>query len=145
MPVSITQQIEELEVINHRLDTAHRLLTNRHGEVVSFLACLPFPAWIKDLQSRMIYINPTYERLYGVTVEIYNTKLDAEMWPNADASIVEEYVAHDKEAIESGKHQSVTEYYVDPEGVKHPVKVVKWPLFVNGGIVAVDGIAITEI
>lgn len=143
MPGSIAAQIQALEVLGERLDKAQQLLDKHHNELVSFLACMPLPAWIKDLNSRMIYINPAYEREYGISVEIYNSKLDAEVWDNEE--VVGEYVSHDGLVIRSQAYRSLTEYYVDPQGVKHPIEVLKWPLIVNGMVVGVAGVALIEV
>lgn len=146
MPHSISAQIEALERMGQRLDTAQILLDKRHDELISFLACMPLPAWIKDLKSRMIYINPAYEQEYGVNVEDYNSKLDSQVWLHENAAdVVKAYVAHDELVINTRNYQSVTEHYVDPAGTLHPINVIKWPLIVKGEVVAVAGLVITDI
>lgn len=146
MPVTISAQIETLERMGKRLDSAHVLLDKRHNELISFLACLPLPAWIKDLEYRMIYINPAYEQEYGVNVEDYNSKLDSEMWVNESAAeAIKAYLEHDELVVSTRSYLSLNEQYVDPAGKSHPIKVLKWPLIVTGDVVAVASLVITEI
>lgn len=146
MPNSISAQIQALERMGQRLDTAQILLDARQDELISFLACMPLPAWIKDLNSRMIYINPAYEQEYGINVEDYNSKLDSDVWLHESAAeVVQEYIDHDVQAINSRQYQSITEFYVDVAGLKHPISVLKWPLIVGGQVVAVAGLARIEI
>lgn len=139
MPGEITLNIESLEQMELRLAVAPFFLDSRASELISFISCCPYPAWIKDYDTRMIYVNPAYETEYKVTVEEYNTKLDFEMWHN-DSS--KEYGINDKAVMESHEHVELQETYVDIHGGEHILNVVKWPLSREGDIIGVAGMVI---
>lgn len=132
----ISQNIEMLEAMEMRFAVAPYFLNSREKELVSFVSCFPYPAWIKDYNTRMIYVNPAYEKAYGVTVEEYNGKLDFEVWHNTYA---EEYQAHDKSVMENREYVEVNETYQDTQGETHALNVVKWPLIRDGEVIGVAG------
>jgi len=61
---------------------------------------LPIPYWIKDKESRMLFLNDEYEQEFKVTLVEYKGKTDAEFWGN---EIGHEYMAHDKHVMETGR------------------------------------------
>lgn len=136
MTKMISQNIEMLEAMEMRFAIAPYFLNSREQELISFVACFPYPAWIKDYNTRMIYLNPAYEKTYNVTVEEYNNKLDFEVWHNESANA---YCANDKAVMESRTFVELTETYEDLHGVKHQLDVVKWPLIREGSVIGVAG------
>lgn len=136
MKKHISQNIEMLEAMELRFAVAPYFLDSREKELVSFVSCFPYPAWIKDYNTRMIYVNPAYEDAYGVTVEECAGKLDFEIWHN-EYSV--EYQAHDLAVMDSREHVETIETYKDKDGNTHPLNVVKWPLLREGAVIGVAG------
>lgn len=134
---SISQNIEMIEQIDARLDSAPEYLNACVNELVSFVSGFPYPAWIKDYTTRMIYINPSYERTFNVTVEEYNNRYDFEVWNNSHSN---EYGANDRRVMESRQYIKTQEVYLDTNGVEHPVNILKWPLIHKGEVIGVAGI-----
>lgn len=126
-----------IERLDGRLNMAPEYLSARVNELVSFVACFPYPAWIKDYTTRMIYINPSYEKAYNVTVEEYNNKFDFEVWNNSHSN---EYSANDRRVMDSRQHIKTQEVYLDNDGVEHAINILKWPLIHQGEVIGVAGI-----
>lgn len=127
----LSQNIELLEAMETRLAVASQFLLTYERELISFISCLPYPAWIKDYHTRMIYVNPAYEKAYSVAVEDYNGKQDFEVWHNDFSN---EYKTNDIQVMRTGKHVELKETFEDASSTIHTIDVLKWPL-TNGGVV----------
>lgn len=65
-----------------------------------FLDCVPFAAWIKDPDFRMIWMNRCYWTIYPQVAANYLKATDFDVWPD---SIAEEFRKNDEEVIKRGK------------------------------------------
>ena len=61
-----------------------------------FMDNSPTVAWIKDEHGRRVYINKTLEERFGVRLEEWRGKTDAELWP---ASMAEKFRKNDLEVL----------------------------------------------
>ncbi len=137
----VAQNIEMLEAMEARLAVAPRFLLAYEQELISFVSCLPYPAWIKDYNTRMIYVNPAYEKAYNITVEEYNGKLDFEVWHNDHSG---EYKTNDMQVMQTREHVKLNETYEDVNGKTHTLRVLKWPLTHNNTVIGVAGMVIED-
>ncbi len=147
-PECIKAQIASLEYINERLDAARGFLNDHFSELSAFLCCMPFPAWIKNQDTRMIYVNRAYENAFGVTAEQYNTKFDSDIWTKDAAAVAAaaEYKQHDLEVMSQKSPIRYVEIYVDPTGVSSDVDVIKWGLLDDkGNIIGVAGVCVNPL
>lgn len=79
-------------------------ITRVNGALEKMMRELPYPAWIKlalprsdgKFEFRMQYVNPAYEKWFGVALLDYVGKTDFEVWPQATA---EAYFQNDMKAM----------------------------------------------
>lgn len=135
----LSEMISEMEKLSSRLETADRYLEHKCVFLRSFIACLPFPAWIKTPDLRMMYVNPAYEHQYGVCIEQYNEMFDHAVWNEATA---DEFFKNDNIAINEARIVDVVERVTLPDGRVLDIKLVKFPLITDGELIAVAGMAL---
>lgn len=100
---------------------------------------LPWPAWAKTPDGKMIFVNPSYSRRYGKMPEKYMGHTDHENWANGEGMIFND---GDREVAETGK----ASLYIEPvynEIIKANEKLVclKFPIYEGFDLVAIGGIA----
>jgi PAS domain-containing protein len=97
-----------------------------NGVPISHLDNSPFPAWSKELNGRMLYINPAYTSEFGVTLEEYRGKSDQEVWGDAGVA----FRTHDIEVLAAGhriqQRELVPTDRHDPGSPLREITVVKW-------------------
>ena len=105
---------------------------------------LPFPMWLKDMDSRMLYLNTEYERNFlqpiNKTAADYIGKFDRDIWP---ANLAQEYVENDKKTLKLKETTVLTEYVIlNNEDHSQEWKVVKYLRYVGKTVIGIGGIAI---
>lgn len=95
----------------------------------------PNPCWIKMIDGRVIYINKQYTAQLDKIPDLYEGRLDIQNW---DLHIAEGYAASDEDVIKNRKAGTYMEL-VTINGQDVPSEIKKWPLFMNGRLVAVAG------
>lgn len=95
----------------------------------------PNPCWIKLRDGRIIYINKQYTIQLDKIPELYEGKLDIHNW---DDHIAEGYGVSDKDVIKKRKAGIYMEL-VTINGQDVPSEIKKWPVFINGRLIAVAG------
>lgn len=96
----------------------------RVGMFEAWADALPFPAWLKDPNLRMRWINAAYRRRFPEVSARYIGRTDFEVWPNQVASA---FRANDLEVIQAGRAVLAVEP-TDSESVlvaKFPVPVFR--------------------
>ena len=78
-----------------------------------FMDNSPAIAWIKDEDGRHIYLSGAYERRFGVRLEDWLGKTDAELWPPEVAAA---FRRNDAEVLASGRTLQFEEDAVEPDG-----------------------------
>lgn len=126
--------------------------TEINGWLKEFIMRFPYPAFIKQVMKRddgstefrMQYVNPAYEKWFGVRDEDYRGKTDFEVWP---VEIAREYYAGDStvyvskstlqlsEAIHEERHELIPnffgthltfrKFYVEKDGIEGIVGFVE--------------------
>lgn len=110
-------------------------ITNLSSEVI----------YIKDNQSRWIFVNPALERIIGRTADEVLGKNDSEIYSNQEIAKI--ILDNDKKIMESGKETTLEEI-VELQGEQHSFISVKAPRFdLNGNVIGIVGIShdITDI
>jgi PAS domain S-box-containing protein len=78
-----------------------------------FMDNSPTIAWLKDEQGRHVYLSKTYEDRFGVRLEDWRGKTDAELWPREFAEM---YRLNDLAALTLDHPITVTEETPSPDG-----------------------------
>jgi PAS domain-containing protein len=94
---------------------------------------LPFPYWLKDMQSKMIYVNKQYESQFNIKSADYINKTDYDVWPK---EIADKYVDTDNEVI-SGSSEYVVDFH---ETIDHIV--IKWKRRAGNIVIGIAGICV---
>lgn len=105
---------------------------------------IPDIAWLKDAESRFIWVNRPFADASGVDVEDIIGKNDTDIWP---PELAARYRADDAEVIRSRQRKSVEEPLVSANGEETWIETIKTPAFNNEGqLIGTIGIArdITE-
>lgn len=117
--------------------------------LTGFFEHLPIPAWIKAIQPdgtfAMVHVNRPYARATGIRAIDYVTRPDADLWETGDAGAFE---AEDLACVIERRTLAIQGAVPHPEktGVELVFYGWKWPLMVEGQVVAVCGLAhITEV
>ncbi len=106
---------------------------------------LPFPMWLKDVDSKMLYLNNEYERLFlipnGKTAKDYIGRYDHEVWSK---EIADEFTANDRRVLasKSGTYVFTETIKVNGAELTNKYKVVKYLRYVGKTVVGIGGMAI---
>lgn len=93
-----------------RLEHAFRDIQQRFEQ---FMDNNPAIAWMKDEQGRHVYLNKTYEKRFGVTLNEWFGKTDFELWPQ---EIAQNFWENDQSVLASGKPVETIEETTDSDG-----------------------------
>ena len=105
----------------------------------AFMAHSPAVSFIKDSVGRHLYINPTFERLFGVSLsELRGKTLDGRLPPE----VVAQLQANDAQVLTSGQPIEVEETVPTPDGKSQHWLVLKFPLTSSSGERLLGGEAI---
>ncbi|UTC29083.1 hypothetical protein MARCHEWKA_05740 [Brevundimonas phage vB_BpoS-Marchewka] len=114
--------------------------------MTGFFEHMPLPAWIKALQADgsfvMVHVNRPYTAMTGVTALDYLAQPDHAIWDHGDAS---EFEDEDLQCVI--ERRTILVDGVVPHATSGALLRFagwKWPIMVNGDVVAVCGIAQIE-
>ena len=94
------------------------------------------PTWLKSVDdNKIIYVNPAYEKEFGIPNEVHLGTSDDEHW---DDDIAQGYLDNDKLVIETGQEKEFIEV-VRLEGVDRNYKVRKWLVVIEGVVLGIAG------
>ena len=144
---------EEVELLNvatqlisnffSREQTQHALDLSLHRQM-AILENIPDIAWLKDDQSRFIYVNEPFARSAGVTAEELVDMTDLDIWPE---ELARRYRQDDQEVMQTGRRKRIEEPLIDDEHGERVIETIKTPIFdASGKVIGTTGIArdITE-
>ena len=105
------------------------------SELEDFAEYAPFAMWVKDChdcdkgrEPTLLYINPAYTRIWGVTPDEYIGKPDSAIWPKEVAAQMR---AHDIKVYLAQSPISFWENLPIPKYGRADTYNLKWPI--NGG------------
>jgi hypothetical protein len=106
---------------------------------------LPFPMWLKDIESTMLYVNEEYENLFlkpmGLTTLDYMGKKDVDIWGE---EIGKKYIESDKKtlAMKGKSYLTLDPIILNGNNLSEHWKIIKYLRFVGKVVVGIGGIAI---
>ncbi|MEK9142030.1 MAG: PAS domain S-box protein [Nitrospirota bacterium] len=105
----------------------------------AFMTHSPAVSFIKDSAGRHLYINPTFERLFGLSLnEIRGKTLEGRV-PN---DVVARIRVNDEQVLSSGQPIEVEETVPTPDGMSQQWLVLKFPLMASSGERLLGGVAV---
>ena len=104
----------------------------------AFMDNSPAVAFLKDEEGRLVYVNRTFERVFGVSFEQMQGKTATDWLPAENAAQVR---AHDHAVLASGRTMEFEETLPTPEGDRHWL-VFKFPFQDRAGRRFVGGVAV---
>ena len=108
-----------------------------------FMDNSPTIAWVKDDQGRHVYISKTFETRFGVKLEDWRGKTDAELWP---PEVAETFRRNDRAVLDADRPIEAIEETINPDGSRCYWLTAKFPFRDADGnsYVAGTGLDITE-
>lgn len=97
--------------------------------------CRPTPCWIKGTDCRMLYINPAYEKEFGVSKDEYVGEKDGQPWDDETAV---GFKSNDSIVAKSGESKTFIEDILINNKTT-PYKILKWPVYLNGRLIGIAG------
>ncbi len=119
-----------------RLENAFRDSQQRFEQ---FMDNNPAIAWMKDEQGRHVYLNKTYEKRFGGTLDEWFGKTDFELWPQ---DIAQTFWENDQAVLASGKPIETIEETTDSDGSRAFWFNFKFPFQDSAGAWYVGGMGI---
>jgi PAS domain S-box-containing protein len=105
----------------------------------AFTENLPGVAWIKDAEGRYVYMSRAFGQRFGVRIDDWVDKTDAEVWP---PEVAEEFRRNDLAVLDSGEVLRVVEKTVDKAGEASYWLSSKFPFTDAAGEQFVGGVGI---
>jgi diguanylate cyclase (GGDEF)-like protein/PAS domain S-box-containing protein len=138
----VKKRTAELEETNRQLraEIAERIQTENallesEMRFSKFMENLPSPAFIKDEHGKTLYINTSFERMFGSDLM---EKTLAEVFP---AEIAEQMAADDRRVLDEDLLQR-EELITDLSGIEHQLQTTKFVIRQKDGPVLIGGIGI---
>lgn len=107
---------------------------------------LPFPMWLKDVNSKMLFVNVEYEKTFlvpmGKKASDYIGSFDYDIWSK---EVADSYVASDKKTLKlKGQSSIITGdiIIIDGKDLSEEWVVIKFLRYVGASVVGIGGIAI---
>lgn len=113
--------IEELHRLRRTLQAQEELFR-------SFMDHSPVFAWLRDTDSRYVFMNRTYLDHFGIKAEDRLGKRPSDFYP---PEVATQFESNDRAVLTAGKPLSIIEQAPDVDGTEHYWLNVKFP-FVNG-------------
>ena len=126
--------ISKLQVENVALKSKIITQFNQANELYSFFQYMPGPAWMKNTEGSMIWINKAYEKYYGVSKLEYEGATDFDIWPRESAL---RFRHNDMLVYETKRSIVVSETIDGKEWI-----IWKFPVVLEGEIIGIGGVAI---
>jgi PAS domain S-box-containing protein len=142
-----TAELAETNALLRREITEHTAAeqARRESEIrfAEFMQHLPGIAFMKDVEGRYVWVNPTFEQIFHRPLEHYLGKTDDEVWPAAAAA---QFRDNDRTVLRTHRTLQVTETFPHEDGL-HAWLTTKFPILGDDGaphLVAAVAIDITE-
>lgn len=126
--------ISQLQVENVALKSKIIDQFDQMGALYSFFQYMPGPAWMKNPEGVMIWINKAYEKTYGISKLRYEGSTDFEVWPE---EVAQQFRDNDLTVLAKKEPITVTETINGEDWV-----IWKFPVVLDGQIIGIGGVAI---
>ncbi|HEX7408534.1 MAG TPA: PAS domain S-box protein [Candidatus Binatia bacterium] len=142
-----TAELAEINALLRREMAEHKAAeqARRESEIrfAEFMQHLPGIAFMKDVEGRYVWVNPTFEQIFHRPLEQYLGRTDDEVWPAAAAA---QFRDNDRTVLRTHRTLQVTETFPHEDGLHHWL-TTKFPILGDDGaprLVAAVAIDITE-
>jgi PAS domain S-box-containing protein len=122
-----------------QLRTVQESLRESEDRFRLFMDNSPTVAWIKDEEGHHVYLSRCYEQRFGVSIETWLGKTDAELWPQ---QLAEKFRATDLEVLATGQPTEFTETIRYADGRCTSWLTIKFPFCDTAGVRYVGGIGL---
>lgn len=125
-------------------EQARRSLDLSLQRQMAILENIPDIAWLKDEQSRFIFVNEPFARCAGMSAEELVNKTDLDVWPEA---LAKRYRQDDQDVMRTRCRKRVEEPLADKGHGERIIETIKTPIVdASGNVIGTTGIArdITE-
>ena len=126
-----------IELEKKNKETKTKLLESE-ARFISFMNYFPGAVFIKDKESKYLFINKYYDKIFG-TSDWIKGKKTADIFP---PKIATSLVKNDKEVLESNKYLIKEEYITLKSGFHRIFETHKFPIITNKGKKLLGGIAL---
>ena len=131
--------LQTLRDITHRLNAVSQAKLDSEEYMVAFVDSMPLPAWIKDIEGNMRFLNNAYEKIYDIKRENYIGKQDSDVWPQ---DIADDFKRMDDAVLLGDSVEYSVERVNNRAGFRKydHLHVVKFPLYSGPDVVGIAGI-----
>ena len=121
------------------LERSNAALRESEERFSLFMRHLPGAAWMKDLEGRYVYVNPTIEMIFSTSLERVRGRTDQEIFP---PEVARQFQETDRQALSGRQHLQIVESIPHEDGLHYSV-VNKFPISAPDGTpVMLGGVAI---
>lgn len=139
---SLRDRVLDLEAQNRTQAQTIRTLQRYVIQLETAQISLPMPMWVKDRGGVILFANKAYEEEHlterGFTLDDYVGNRDESVWPDI---VADEFRRHDALVLQRGKVWRGFEHIEQPDGSLAPMRIMKWPIMLDGIVVAIGGIS----
>lgn len=136
------QKLDLLEQLDKKISNRENILLGSHNCLTGFMLTHPMPAWVKDLEGRMMFCNESYERHYGISPTVYNDNFDKHVWSKEEAAKFRE---NDLIVEKQRKQKRFKEkIFNEKKECYQELDVLKWPVAIGGYLLGIAGQVINE-
>lgn len=125
---------EEVRGLKKEIDEKGNYITT----LKAYYEHMPSPAWMKDQNGVMTFINGAYERTFGVTKLEYEGRRDEDVWGE---EVAKEFGKHDAKIIAKRKALRLIEHVPQKNGDVEEWIIWKFPIEHNGELL-IGGVAV---
>jgi PAS domain S-box-containing protein len=118
---------------------ADDLMDDINDLFLAFINSGQFISWMKDERGRIVYLNKTHEKRFGVRIEDWLGKTDFEIWPK---EIAEQFWMNDQQILDNGHVTELIEEAKNPDGTSCFWWNIKFPFQDSLGKRYVGGVGI---
>jgi PAS domain-containing protein len=123
---------------HNTLNQLHKIITQLSNGQKEYLENLPIPAWSKDINGNMLWLNSAYEKEFNVNRNDYIGSNDYQIWSKV---IADRFKVNDQNIIKFGKSYM----FLEKDNEDRTLLVWKFPIKdIKGQIVAIGGICIIK-
>jgi PAS domain S-box-containing protein len=122
--------IEEIRQLRQALQTQQELFS-------SFMDHVPAIAWMRDAESRYVYLNKNYRDRYGRHAADRIGRMPEDVWP---ADVAAQFRANDRRVMAEQRALQVLETAPDPDGSPRTWLNVKFPFLAPDGSQYLGGV-----
>ena len=139
LATSQNPQIEYLRALTERLDESSKIRLDSADYMAAFVDNLPLPAWIKDVEGTMRFLNDAYEKVYDIKKEDYIGKKDSDVWPK---DVADNFKRLDEVVLRGESVEYSVEKVINRAEFRRydHIQVVKFPLFNGPDVVGIAGL-----